>query len=868
MNRSCSLLPWLFIGLLALSTASPLIGPREAYAQQVPQGPFLDKIIIFRQPTEDSALPLIERGEMDIWLWNFRSDANIKRAETETDKFQALKVWSGGFQLLVNPLETERDFNPFSIREVREALNWLIDRDFLVRELLRGNGAPRWTMFRTVSPDYSRVVDFMKQLEAKYQYNFEKAKNQIFEALGKAGATLEKGKWMKDGKPVVARMLIRTEDHRKPLGDYVSDQLEKLGFTVERDYKTAGAAFRLWGAFAPSKRGDWHIYTAGWAYTSITAYDDTDPWFYYSEDNAPLFREHSVTPLLREALDTLNGGKYKTAQERIELVKRITDLALQDGVHVWVYDTFETYPASARLGQAVLDLYGGPFSLWFFRTIRLKAGPGGEVKMGNRVMFVEGFNTVAGFSWLFDVFASYLVFDPGVYIHPHTGRYIPFRGSFVVDTRGPDGKLDVPADAITYDVSTDSFKPVGSGVKATSKVTFTYTLGKWHDGTTISRADFLDGIRLVFRVTTPGTEIYDPIAATPTRKLFTSNLRGFKFISDSQVEVYLDYWHLDPTYITNVADIFPSEPWTLRKVEEDLVAAKKSAWSVDRADELGVEMLDLTKGPSLPLLKEAYDRLSKANFIPKHLEGVVSPAEASARWKALGDFNAKYGHWLVGNGPYIFEKADPTALQMSFIAFRDYPFPANKWDDLLTVKKPDVRVTQVPAEVVPGLDAVLEAATSVAGQPYEGAEIRYILTDPKGALLTSGVAEKVGGGRHQIKLPAALTANFAVGTYTLTLIAVGEEAALPTLTQATFTVIPALAYFEKLVKEAEAKLTANLAATDSRVGQLDAKASEIAGSVSALSSNVSSLTTLVYVSIVLAIVGIALAALSMRRRPA
>jgi hypothetical protein len=126
----------------------------------------------------------------------------------------------------------------------------------------------------------------------------------------------------------------------------------------------------------------------------------------------------------------------------------------------------------------------------------------------------------------------------------------------------------------------------------------------------------------------------------------------------------------------------------------------------------------------------------------------------------------------------------------------------------------------------------------------------------------------VGGGRHQIKLPAALTANFAVGTYTLTLIAVGEEAALPTLTQATFTVIPALAYFEKLVKEAEAKLTANLAATDSRVGQLDAKASEIAGSVSALSSNVSSLTTLVYVSIVLAIVGIALAALSMRRRPA
>ncbi|TDA41693.1 MAG: hypothetical protein DSO07_03245, partial [Thermoproteota archaeon] len=60
------------------------------------------------------------------------------------------------------------------------------------------------------------------------------------------GATLVGGKWQYQGKPVVIKFIIRVEDARKKIGDYVAGQLEKVGFTVERMYKTSREASPLW----------------------------------------------------------------------------------------------------------------------------------------------------------------------------------------------------------------------------------------------------------------------------------------------------------------------------------------------------------------------------------------------------------------------------------------------------------------------------------------------------------------------------------------------------------------------------------------------------------------------------------------------
>ncbi|MEM2092280.1 MAG: ABC transporter substrate-binding protein, partial [Candidatus Bathyarchaeia archaeon] len=249
----------LSLALVALFAVWMLLTVNSSAAEEIPFGPFPDRVIIFRQAAEATVVPMIERGEMDVWLWNLMVPENVRQAE-ESPYVKVVRTYAGSVQLLVNPLETTEGFNPFSIREIREALNWLIDRNYIVSEIYHGRGVPRWTMFRTVSPDYSRIIEFAKNLEANYGYNFEKAKSQIFRALSDAGAENREGKWYYNGEPIVVNFLIRPEDERKDLGDYVASQLEALGFTVNRLYKVGRDAFLLWGAFEPSKRGEWHIY--------------------------------------------------------------------------------------------------------------------------------------------------------------------------------------------------------------------------------------------------------------------------------------------------------------------------------------------------------------------------------------------------------------------------------------------------------------------------------------------------------------------------------------------------------------------------------------------------------------------------------
>lgn len=849
--------------LVALFVALMLLSVNPLAAEEIPYGPFPDKIIIFQHPVEATVVPMIERGEMDAWLYYLISPENKRKAEESPD-VKIIRTYAGSQQLLVNPLETTNGFNPFSIREIREALNWLIDRRFIVNEIYRGWGVPRWTMFRAVSPDYSRIIEFARTLEAKYSYDFERAKTQIFEALSEAGAEYREGRWYYNDEPITINFLIRPEDERKDYGDYVASQLEALGFTVNKLYKTGGDAFRLWGVFEPSKRGEWHIYTAGWANIAITAYDDDTPWFWYSPDNIPLCQEYRGPPLLRDAMDKLHAAEYKSMEERNELVKKISELALWDGVHVWVIDQLPTFPLSAKMGDSVLDVYGAVWSFWFLRTMRGAEGTGGDVKLGNRLMFMEGFNTIAGFSWLYDVFTYYLVSDPSIFPHPHTGKYMPIRAEFTVATVGPEGKLDVPVDALIYDLSLGKFKQVGEGVKSASKVTFKFTLGKWHHGQPITKADILYSIAEAFKVASEESPLYDSVAATPGRVLFIKFLRGIKFTADDTMEVYIDYCHIDDSYIAAAAGVaWPDTPWELLVLMNEAVSRKELAWSVDMADIWGVDQLDLTKGRSIDILKNILDELVEGNYIPSELEDVVSLSDAAGRWSALKTFYEEREHFWVSNGPYIFDSADPTALQMTLEAFREYPFKANKWDGMMTIKIPSVRVTKAPEDIVPGLNATFNLAVEVQGMPYDRAEVKYLISDAMGNMLLSGTATPKGRGAFDIILSSSETGKMTPGTYSLLLIAIGEEAALPSTSSYTFMAMSEITYFERLVRATEADLRNRISTLETNINSLSKSVSDMSATLTSIQNTVNIVLAL---SAVALIVSVAAVVLSLRKK--
>jgi peptide/nickel transport system substrate-binding protein len=68
----------------------------------------------------------------------------------------------------------------------------------------------------------------------------------IAEEMEALGASLEGGVWQYDGEPVEIIVLIRTEDERRDIGDYVANQLEEVGFTTFRDYRPAADASPIW----------------------------------------------------------------------------------------------------------------------------------------------------------------------------------------------------------------------------------------------------------------------------------------------------------------------------------------------------------------------------------------------------------------------------------------------------------------------------------------------------------------------------------------------------------------------------------------------------------------------------------------------
>ena len=96
----------------------------------------------------------------------------------DLDSREGLKVYEstgGYFSILVNPSDVG-EFNPFSIREIRYAMNFLVDRNLIVNELLGGYGSPMISNYGIFSADYLGIIDVLESFQFRYNPNLA---NQI-----------------------------------------------------------------------------------------------------------------------------------------------------------------------------------------------------------------------------------------------------------------------------------------------------------------------------------------------------------------------------------------------------------------------------------------------------------------------------------------------------------------------------------------------------------------------------------------------------------------------------------------------------------------------------------------------------------------
>lgn len=280
---------------------------------------------------QDTAILSVAKGDYDILSYAFPAGKFQGLGEDVLNNLKLFKSASSYNELTINdwhdpdkdaPIVTVGDkvyFNPFAIREVRYAMNWLISRDYIVQNIYQGSGAPMLGCIRPSHPANKYFEPVYNALglttsgdEDYALYLIEQGMEKAKEQVAKYGHTLEKrsdGYWYFDGKPVTVKFLIRIEDERKEIGLYIARLLEtKAGFKVEKylwDRKKAGSV-----VFAEDPANyKWNLYTGGWGTSGLPsqwvdgymAFFYTN-WYGYTPNGQGPEHGHKNTVTVREFL--------------------------------------------------------------------------------------------------------------------------------------------------------------------------------------------------------------------------------------------------------------------------------------------------------------------------------------------------------------------------------------------------------------------------------------------------------------------------------------------------------------------------------------------------------------------------------------
>ncbi|MBI2287756.1 MAG: ABC transporter substrate-binding protein, partial [Chloroflexi bacterium] len=269
-----------------------------------------DKVIFVEEPDSAKAVRMIEAGDMDVYASGL-TDAELVRRIKSSSVMGSETSYGLNFELTLNPVGPTfpgtGKLNPFYVPAIREALNWLVDRGHIAEEIFGGLAVPRYFALSSAFPDYARLAAIARAQEIKYAPSLAKARAVIDEEMKKLGAVMVAGKWNYKGAPVELIFLIRTEDKRRDVGDYVATLLEESGFVVNRQYKRAAEASPIWIGSDPAV-GRWNLYTGGWVSTIINRDQAGNFNFYYTPRGRPemLWQAYTPAPELDRIADTLD----------------------------------------------------------------------------------------------------------------------------------------------------------------------------------------------------------------------------------------------------------------------------------------------------------------------------------------------------------------------------------------------------------------------------------------------------------------------------------------------------------------------------------------------------------------------------------
>jgi len=802
-------------------TAAPTVPPTTRH------GGWLDEIVV-SVVGADSAITQLQAGAIDLYGSGLAS-SDLPAIEAAGLK-KSVEIGGTYYELTFNPavFTDATKLNPFSNPKIREAVNWLVDRGYINQEVYAGGGLPKFFSIVTNYPDYAELADVARRLEAKYAYNPTKADEVITAEMEAMGAVKVDGKWTYNGEPVTIIFLIRT-DHdgtRKPVGDYVSNQLESIGFTVDRQYKTSSEASVLWvrGNVAD---GLWNLYTGAWGAGAIDR-DMGDNFQFFSTAQSAysfttLWQAYACGEEFETLADDLTYNRFANLAERREAFARALEMDTECAERVWLIDGASYAPYNQNVSVTYDIAAGiGNGSLWPY-TIRFVDQEGGTLKYGEPDLFVDPWNPIAGSNWAFDGAVQRATQSNGVVYDPHTGLTWPQRierAEVTVQEGLPVGvtldwltldfapEIAVPADALVdWDVENQVFVtaaekfPEGTTAQVKSVVYYPADLFdtvKWHDGSSFSVADIMMAMIMTFDPAKEGSAIYDEAQASNLES-FLSVFKGFKIASTNPlvIEYYQDGFQLDAEI--NISTLWPAyaygeAPWHTVALGNLAEANGELAYSADKADASEIEWTSFIGGPSLEIMKKYLDQAASESYIPyaATLGQYITAGEAAARYANLAAFYAEHNHFWVGTGPYVLDEAFLTEKIATLVNNADFPDLADRWARFAEPKIAEVELDG-PGQVSIGSEATFDVFVTFQGEAYpadEIKEVKYLLYDATGEVVLTGTATLVADGQYSVVIPADVTTKLEAGANKVEVAVIPFTVAIPTFQSFEFVTAP------------------------------------------------------------------------------
>ena len=612
------------------------------------KGPIVDKILLDAKTSEDIAIKDVAAGKSD--LFNYGSSGSVYKGLPDDikAKLDPYPVTGALYDdLYINPYPnkapytaTSKDgkvqFNPFAIREVRFAMNFLINRKKIIDEILVGAGAPMFTPVVPGQPNSSRFALEASKLGFTANGNEAKALADIDAAMQKAAAAdpklVKNGQWWTYGGDVVTvNFLIRVDDPsiRVPMGNYIATEIEKAGIKVNQQLYDRVKCSSIWNKTDPADY-QWTLYTDAWGGGQTYAFWDGSiaqmyaPWYSFMPGGGKAGQWQYTNDELDSLTQACVNGRVKDSAEYYDKLMKATDIGLQEALRVFICATTSYTPAAKdRFNSRMLWGSGDGINNFSIYSADVKPDTSGPYK-GQKVLrmselsskgalFMAAWDPIGpdGFGDTYSAVVIKNVSDQEYMANPVTGLPFPASASWSnVKTGAIDwaktpaaGSISVPADAVLWnsrdqkwesginyvdvkgDGSTYDYVKVAPGAnKAWSEATYTYKFGRWHDGRDIDINDYRYAIARPYDLCVKkgdNDKVYEESYAGAINPNLP-RVKGVVFNKNNSITVYGDANYpmdqgtlatlLMPTLMIEASNYGDILPWTVHEALKAMVA--------------------------------------------------------------------------------------------------------------------------------------------------------------------------------------------------------------------------------------------------------------------------------------------------------